>query len=251
MVAIEITYRPAFWPWKRTFKKLFPTAYSELSTAQFIAIANMNSGNTGDISFLSIMTGLRKNLIRKLGDFQRYKLFEIFNAFDIDKPHNGFVIQSVKAGKTVLFLPGAKLKGMSFGQFIFAQSLFETWQSSHTSTDLCRFVASICLKKGEIFSENTIGEKEKLLAATNAGTLQAIAFNWQLIGAWLGEAYPIVFSKDEPGEKVKQVNNGWLKIYDSIVGTDIVNADRYAALPVNNVFRYMTQRIKENMKRKK
>lgn len=251
MVTVELTCRPAFWPWKRTFRKKFPTAYSELNEAQFVAIATINDETADDISFLSIMTGIPKGIIRKLGEFQQYKLFEIFSNFGINKPQNSFLIKKIKAGDIEWFLPAEKLKGMSFGQFIFADSLHETWQSTQQPDDLCRFVACIALKAGEVFNENNIDKKAKLLSGVNSNTLQAIAFNWRLVGEWLSEAYPLVFTKSEPGEKVKKINNAWLKIFDSLVDSDIVNADRYANLSVNNVFRYMTQRIKQNMKRKK
>lgn len=252
MISIELQYQPiGLLPWKRTIKGRFPVQYSELNQKQFLAITSMGEGKTDDVTFLSLMTGFSKKLIRKLGKWQQYKLFQIFEGFGIDQPHNAFIIHTIRTGGKTFLSPAPKLKGMTFGQFIFAGSLHENWAKSRTNEDLCRFVASIYLLQNEVFDENSIEPRAALLAKVNETTLDAIATNWRLIGEWLAKAYPLVFVKAEPGEKVKQVNNGWIKIFDSLVGEDIVNSDRYSKLPVNNVFRYMSERIKQNMKRKK
>lgn len=252
MTTIELQYQPiGLLPWKRKIQGCFPEQYSELNQQQFVAIATMNTAGTDDVSFLAIMTGFSRNLIRKLGKFQQYKLFQLFESFAIDKPHNAFILQKFTAGGKTFVSPGVKLKGMTFGQFIFVESLHETWQKSREKTDLHRFVATLYLGTNETFDEKKTETNTALISKADENTLNAIAANWRLIGEWLSSAYPLVFVKSEPGEKIKQVNNGWLKIYDSIVGDDIVNADRYSDLPVNNVFRYMSERIKQNMKRKK
>lgn len=252
MISVELQYQPlSLLPWKRTVKGRFPVQYSELNKKQFMAITSMGEGKTDDVTFLSLMTGFSKKLIRKLGRFQQYKLFQIFEGFGIDQPHNAFIIHSIRTGGKTFVSPEPKLKGMSFGQYVFAESLHENWSKSRTKADLCRFVASIYLLKDEAFDENAIENKASLLYKVNETTLDAIATNWRLIGEWLSKAYPLVFVKSEPGEKVKQVNNAWIKIFDSLVGEDIVNSDRYSKLPVNSVFRFMSERIKQNMKRKK
>jgi len=54
-------------------------------------------------------------------------------------------------------------------------------------------------------------------------------------------------SEKEDVKKVKQ--SGWLKLFESLVGEDLINRDRYAELPVNTVFRHLTTKYKENAKR--
>ena len=53
--------------------------------------------------------------------------------------------------------------------------------------------------------------------------------------------------KDEK-KKENTKNTGWIKVFDSIVGDDIINSERYATMPVHNVFRYITRKIKEDIK---
>ena len=60
---------------------------------------------------------------------------------------------------------------------------------------------------------------------------------------------------DENYEKPKKThknpgNSGWIKIFENVVGDDLVNHDRYAILPLHNVLRWMTTKIIENIKRK-
>jgi hypothetical protein len=73
---------------------------------------------------------------------------------------------------------------------------------------------------------------------------------------WLSDVYPLIFIKsdnDEIGKKLKkrQPVNSWIKIFENLVGDDIVNHDNYANMPIHNIFRFMTAKIKENMKRKR
>jgi hypothetical protein len=48
----------------------------------------------------------------------------------------------------------------------------------------------------------------------------------------------------------KKSNSSWLKILENIVGDDLINHERYALLPLHNVFRWMTAKIIANSKRK-
>lgn len=258
MVSLEIQYRPFWLLWfKRTIRRSFPVQYSELSKKQFIAVNLLATGETGDISFLSAMTGFSRKMVQRLGKFQRYKLFGVFEGFGIEKPYNAFIIKSVKAGGKTFLPPKPKLAGMTFGQYVFAETLHNTWQTSREKTDLARFVACIYLPMGKTFSENMVTENAALFAKTDVKTLNAISTNWKLISKWLSEAYPLLFISDEPGTRSRSVgtepgtSNTWIKIFDSVVGDDLVNSDRYSALPVNTVFRFLTARIKQNMKRKK
>ena len=268
MVSLEIQYRPFWLLWfKRTIRRSFPVQYTELSKKQFIAVNLLATGETGDISFLSAMTGFSRKMVQRLGKFQRYKLFEVFEGFGIEKPYNAFIIKSLPAGGKNFFPPNPKLAGMTFGQYIFAETLHNTWQASREKTDLARFVACIYLPPGKTFSENMVTENAALFAKTDIKTLNAVSTNWKLISKWLSEAYPLLFISDETssaevsppvsggGPRVlggggKGGNNTWIKIFDSVVGDDLVNSDRYSALPVNTVFRFLTARIKQNMKRK-
>jgi hypothetical protein len=50
-------------------------------------------------------------------------------------------------------------------------------------------------------------------------------------------------------EQSRSQGSNWVKVYESLVGDDIVNQDKYSALPVHTVFRYLTTKLKENGRR--
>jgi len=253
MDTISIKYRPVSWlPFNRSITGIFPHEYAELGTHQFLALTNLMSGNTTENEFISKMTGIPAKLIKNVAPFLVYKLMNLLTGFNSEKPHNGFIIKTIKARRTLFYAPNTKLKGMTFGQFIFAESLYETWTKSKTKTDLCRFVASLYLPTQQPFNENNIDKYHSCFLKVKPEICEAVAINWKIVTQWLGDAYPLVFMKGEdnvPGQKA--TSSGWIKIFDSIVGDNITEANRYAELPVNNVLRYMTAKIKQDMKRKK
>ena len=109
----------------------------------------------------------------------------------------------------------------------------------------------------------------QIAIGANPATLEAIAINYGLVREWLSDAYPLIFIKNEeknqnPESSIKYpesspdsyrgqnpAHNSWIKIFESLIGDDIVNHDKYAALPIHNVLRFMSEKIKQNMKRRK
>ena len=253
MNTINLKYRPVSWlPFTREITGCFPQEYSNLSAAQFIAVIKLMNGALGENDFISQMTGIPARIVKKLAPFFRFKIMELFSGFNAVKPHNDFIIKSITAAGKTFFPPKAKLKEMTFGQFIFVETLYDAWAENKTPDDMWRFIASLYILSGTVFSEKMIDENYYYFSKTKPEITEAIAVNWKLITDWLADAYPLVFMKGADTETpVKKQSNGWIKIFDSIVGDNITDSDRYAALPVNNVLRYMIAKIKENMKRKK
>jgi len=118
---------------------------------------------------------------------------------------------------------------------------------------LDNFVASLYLLPGETFDSETISQKVWIIVNADIEIRKAIAFNYSLILCWLQKCYPLIFQspgEDSEKEDVKKVKqSGWLKLFESLVGEDLINRDRYAELPVNTVFRHLTTKYKENAKR--
>ncbi len=252
MNTIKIYYRP--FPFIRYQKQLTvkcPDSFSELTPKQLIAIANLLRGLITEPQFLCILTGIPKRVMRLLTPFDKFKLSELTQPFFESTPYHQFILKYIANG--YLLCPKTKLKYVTFSQFIFADSYFSSYTQSNNPDDLYKFIASLYLPKGTAFEEKLIEENFHFAKKTDATTLQAIAINYQLIREWLTLAYPLIFSRqeDKPSKVDQAGSTNWVKVFDALVGDDIVNHDKYADMPLHNVFRYMTSRIKENIKRKK
>lgn len=248
MKRIAITY-PFLW-WQRKVAGHFAEKWEELTPVQLVAVCRMLADKTSEEEFLSTLSGIRKRIVKRLSPFQRFKLAELIGFIGDPKPYHQFIVPYVKEGWLKLHAPEPKLKGVTFGQFIFADTYFAMWQEKQDPVLLNKFVASWYLPKNRPFSESHVDGIHKYFYRVDDATKEAIAMNYQLIREWLAKAYPLVFvQKTEKESKKKQPKgNGWIDVFDSIVGDDIVNQDRYADLPVHNVFRLLTKRIKANAK---
>jgi len=146
------------------------------------------------------------------------------------------------------------LKGVTFGQFIFADTYFANYQQSGDETDLNKFIASLYLGKNEKFDERLIQERFESVGKLKINIRQAIVLNYQLIHEWLTLAYPLIFQKreeiiiDESSDRASPVSEAapWIKVFQNFVGDDIIHDEVWAAKPVNTIFAYMTRKYKEN-----
>jgi hypothetical protein len=264
MRKVTIEYQPFRWfKYTRFVKGNFPSDWSETSPKQLIAIASLLKQSISDVHFLSIMTGLSKRTINKLDAWQRFQLIELFDSFRSNQPYNEFIIPKLDCKGTVLCAPKPKLKGVTFGQFIFLDTYFGNYQQSRDKTDLNKFIASAYLPFGQQFTEPLIDAHHQWVAKTELLSREAIVINYYLIRDWLCEVYPLVFQRKteqqikEDETKIRnniplknRDQNSWIKVFESLVGDDIINGDNYANLPLHNVLQYLTSQIKKNLKQK-
>lgn len=245
----------------RTIKGSFPQTIEELTAKQLIAVACLVKGVITNIDFLKVMTGIKKRTLKKLDDYQLFNLMELFVLFNNPVPFHKFIINEITNGDITLYAPKQKLKAVTFAQFIFADTYFSDYKKKTQEPDLHKFVASFYLPANKKFSEEIMEASLPMVKKVNPQILEAIVLNYYLLREWLSEVYPLVFVKAEeetenetatnnPKPKTSSSANGWIKIFDSFVSDDIVNSDKYADLPFNNVLRHLSKRIKENMKRK-
>jgi len=269
MRKVTIEYQPfRRLKYTRFFTGNFPSEWSETNPKQLIAIACLMKNSISNVQFLSIMTGLSKRMIGRLDDYQRFLLIELFDSFHSDKPYNEFIIEKLDSKGSgsiyglVLVHPKPKLAGVTFGQFIFMDTYFSNYQESSCVNDLNKFIAATYIPSGRRFIEHFIEANHGCIGKTDLLTREAIVINYHLIRDWLCEVYPLVFQKqsdnkqsrdDENVGKEKPIPkrdpNSWIKVFDGLVGDDIINEDNYANLPVHNVLRHLTNRIKSNPKK--
>lgn len=255
MIELKTEYRHPFFPWKQTRKTgYFPENMEEITPAQFAAVVEYSALKISERKLLQTMTALPARAIKKLGDFQRFKLLQLLAFVAQTKGFNRFVIPMLKTSSGKLYSPKPKLKGLTFEQFIFADAYFSDYSEKQDPETLAKFVAALYLPKDKPFDESLIEANAPAIQKLETPILEGIFLNYGFLRDWLSEAYPLVFTASEQtATKNKQPatgNNGWIKIFETIVGDDIINAEKYGKTPIHNILRFLTERIKQNMKRK-
>lgn len=277
MKQIDLEYYPYRWlRLKRKVTGHFPQNWGDVQARHLVAIACLYKGTISEMRLLEVMSGIPRRVLKRLSAFQRYKLGELIEFIIDPRARHELIIRKIRAKQTdsrnrqVLHAPKPKLKGVSFAQFIFTDTWFGIYQQSQKREDLIRFVASLYWPDGCTFEENSLEENAKRLSGVRAETLEAVAINWQLIHEWLSLSYPLIFHKAEKEDpepesveirskhensKPNTENSGpdqnrWIKVFNNLVGDDVLNRDKWAETPVNVIFEYMTKKYKENAKRK-
>lgn len=215
MITIAIEYPFLFL--KRKAKGKAPSSWSELTERQFIAISRTIHGTEPDFHFLSELTGIDRNLLKKLSPFDLYKLSERIDFVgQAGHSHPDFIIMKIPG--TDFCSPKPKLAGMTFGQFIFIESYYNDWmagrraESKPDETALNNFVASLYLQTNEKFTNETIPSRAGKIAITDLDIRKAIAFNYSLVMIWLQKAYPLIFQTPHENQNP-----------DSDLSTDAIN----------------------------
>ncbi|MBA4411126.1 MAG: hypothetical protein C0397_17125 [Odoribacter sp.] len=257
MISIKVSYRPFPFLWKRNCKAEVPQNWSEINAMQLKSIVKLYDDKVSEISFLATLTGLKRHILKNMTNYERFKLMEILEFIGSLKPYHQFIIRKIYTSITgpTLFSPEGKLKGVSFGQFIFSDTYFANYQESQNPDDLNKFIVSLYLRKNEKFDEKLINERYQKLSSLDENTRQAILLNYQLMHEWLTEAYPLIFQKvqqqvESNEDKKPRNSNNWVKVFQNFVGDDIVHDHLWAEKPVNTILSYMTRKYKENARRK-
>ena len=233
--------------WKRTI----PERWDEVTPEQLITLSKLYLNEIDDGQMISLFYRIPRYIAWRMPPFYTFLLTTELDFITDFKPCNRFMIKRFAGMES----PKPRLEGMNFGQFIFADTYFEEYADSVNPESLHKFIASLYTPPKKAFSDKQIPNLAKKVALQDESEIQAIVINYRLIREWLMEAYPVIFSKgkEKEGTKepVKRNKQGWLDVLDSLVDDDIVNFDKYAQMPLHNVLRYMSKKIKENAKRPK
>jgi len=239
MTTIEIQYRPFRWlHYTRKIKTTHPDSWEELTPAQFISAACVFKETISDDKLIASMLGLRKRLIRKLSPYQKFSLIELLKFLEAYKPYYEFIIPQIAGFKA----PYPRLKDETFGCFIFAETYFERYSSTHEPEYLSKFIA--CFYRPSAFKESDINDRACIIAKQPLLTQEAIFINYFLIREWYTQEYPLVFKP--AADQSKKEKSTWLDVYDAVVGDDIVKQEEYANLPISTVLRYLNKRIQKH-----
>jgi len=249
MIDIAIEYPGLFS--RRTAKGKAPSSWAELTQEQFFAISRTVNGIEPDFRFVSMLTGIDQGLLKKLTAFDLFKLTEAIDFIGrAGNSYSEFLISKIPG--TDFIAPKPKLAGVTFGQFIYTESYYNDWLSTNKDITLNNFIASLFLIQGEKFNNESIADNALKIKSVKPDIRQAIAFNYGLITVWLQKCYPLIF-QDATFKSTQQLpttersrSSGWLKTFESLVGDDLINQDRYAELTLHAVLRYLTNKYKES-----
>lgn len=266
MESISIRYRPVSWfPAYRTVQGNFPQNWGEIHAEHLLAIVSLGRTQISEHQFLSSLSGIKTRILKRMDNYQIFKITELLEFISDRNPHHEFIIRKLPTSdRSKLCAPSPKLKGVTFGQFIFADTYFANYQESQKEDDLNKCIASLYLVKNEKFEERLIQQRFEPIGKLDPIIRQAIVLNYQLIHEWLALAYPLIFQKREqqaneidghpelvsgPVRNSQSSSNFWIKIFQNFVGDDILHDDQWAAKPVNTIFAYMTRKYKENARK--
>ncbi len=265
---IRIEYR-RFW---RDIQRSIdmPENWQEISPAQFTAVVNLWLGEISISEFLVNFLGIKRREASRLSDYQQWVIMhELDWIQDLRQPHNAFFIETLPGTK--LAAPGDRLRGCSLQQFMTADTYFSLYLSSKDISHLDMMIAALYKEELEVYSteeqvEPAMRDKVKLLSLDEhlpvisqqpESVKTAIFLNFTLIKSWLAHAFPFVFPEAEEEEEdikrkkrlKKSVTVDWLSVFDSFVGDDIAQMEKYKAMDATDAFRIMNRRIREAKKR--
>ncbi|MFZ4545879.1 MAG: hypothetical protein ACOYN4_00510 [Bacteroidales bacterium] len=231
-----------------------PEIWSELTPKQLIAVAKNHSVNANETLLLAALLGIKEKQAKQMDNYQRFSIARELTFLQDFKPFYSFIIRTIKG----LSAPRPRLEGMSFGQFMYVDTYHEVAVMADDPTQLNKFVACLYLPDGKPFDEKLIQDRADHVALFLLPEQKtAISLNYRLVKEWICKQYPLLFQvphqdgqdNEQTHSTEKKRGSDWVKVYESLVGDDIVNQDKYAELPLHHVFRFLTQKLKENARR--
>lgn len=239
------------WLHKRRFKRQLPERWEEVSAKQLIAIAHLSIGDIDDNAFFSQLCDVPVKFVKRLGDFQKWMIGQQLLFTSGYEPWYKFILKLPG-----LAPPRPRMEGMTFGQLMFVDTFYGDWIEDPSDDNLNKFVGSVYIPAGEKFDSEKVGQYSENAAQLQQAERIAVTLNYRLLKEWLTNLYPTIFVRpeedpDEDKHKKTSVKNtgGWLVIFESIVGDDIIHQEEYFELSAHTVLRFMAKKIKENAKR--
>ncbi|MBN1187965.1 MAG: hypothetical protein JXB49_37165 [Bacteroidales bacterium] len=253
---ITLIYRNRF-KLKRRFSIEIPENWNTLSESQLLAVSSLLIGQTTDIDFICNFFGLKKNIASQLTTFEIYNLVKAVKHLFQRTPTDHFIITSE-------IMPFRNLKGMKFGQFIYAETFFDMFSKGDKSA-LAKLCACLCYTA--IFNEENIENLTTAAAKIDIVKQNAIYLNYAAIREHLTDLYPYLFSKKsvQPnGRSAPEKGNGkgneklkigkssstWITIYKQIIEDNPLQQEDYKNAPVGNILFWLNAKLERNLKRR-
>jgi hypothetical protein len=248
MRTAEIRYRQLLFV-RRHLRMKVPTEVAEMSPRQFVAAVSLSKGWIDSVQYFTDFFGIPRRLLMRIDDYYLFRLAGMLDTLTVstDVPCPLFLIPSLDGG---LVAPAAKLKGMSFEQFMAADTFFSWFAFAEKEVYLNKMIASLYLRDGEDFFSLDMDRRTTEVARLPLNIRYAVAVNWSLVKSWLGEAYPYLFPKSEmKGTDKKRRPGSWLALFDTVVGDNMPDVERYKRMQCMDALRMLNRRIKDNKNR--
>ncbi len=237
-----------------------PSNWKDLTPDQFIVVAKVYINDISETEFLKQFFGLSKRLINRLDYYNKYKILELVEFVrDARVPLSDFLLPVIPG--TDLFAPGPRLSGVCLQQFMTVDTFFSKYVATEEEMYLDHMVAALYLRKNEryvLLDKDSdmvlldIARNSQEIQRVSPSVKMAVFLNYILIKKWLGSAYRHLFPEpEEVSTSAGSKNVGtvkWLDIFDSFVGENIPDMDKYQSMPVMDAFRIMNRKIKEAKK---
>ena len=197
------------------------TTIADLTTNQYLAFLNYIHGNISDRKLIAVIYDLNPMLaaIITRRKFWRYQLITLMETFtDIQVPVNKIMIRQIP--NINIICQHDKLKGISFMQFMFIDTMFSQYIQSRSEDHLLPFIASLYMMQDEEFETLNMEDRIKVLSKTKIDPIlyEGILLNYMMLKKWLSNAYPFMFSSSEAtGTSEPKKQQRWLDIFDSFV----------------------------------
>jgi hypothetical protein len=244
MINIVITYTRFWGRWKKIYRISHPSAWNEVTTDQMLAIGRLMSGHMKEMHYLRAFLKAPRYVLKKLDPFHRYRLGNLPQFISETEALDYFIIPAF--GKYLA--PEPKLADITFAEFMHIDTFFIDYSENSSADTLQKFIACLYVKhvngKRPQFTGRYNYEWAQKLKPWEC---QSLIINYSLLRCWLEKAFPEVFKKADTIKK-KSNDNGWLDVFDGIVGDDIVHEDDYANKPAISTLRFLNRKIKESRK---
>lgn len=232
---------------KQTYK--IPDKISDLSSKQYMALVKFLHGGIKEYKVISHIYNIPSILawIIARSPFWIYNLIisiEILG--DLRKSCDHFLINRLPGTK--LYCENHRFKGITFMQFMFADTMYTEYLKNQNNTHLYSFIAALYLKQGEVFNDVEIDKRLNYISNKKIDniTLEAILLNYMMMKKWLSETYSYMFSSiEKDGSDSPKQQQRWLDIFDSFVGEQIPDTNYFKDMPCMDAFRIINRRLKD------
>lgn len=239
-----------------------PTCYDEMNERQYMAAVQhlMRMDESG--AFWHRFAGMKPGFFDNLPEWVMMEMDGMVEyIFRLDEPLDHFLIPSLPfRGKLMqehLLAPKKQLEGMSFQQFMTADTFFSYYCVTQRETFIDRLVASLYLRKHETFitesKHDILVPLEKREAYVHHHLSAVVRFavfaNWILIHNWLAKNFRYLFPRGGSDNGKPQASD-WLGLFDSFVGDNIPFIKEYQRLPCMDALRIIDGKIKQQQERK-
>lgn len=244
MINVTIVVR-SWWGRKRTHVLSHPSRWADVTSAQYLAYCRLLGGDIKEERVMSAFLGIGRSVVRRLDPFYRYTIGKCLEFANTDEPIARFIVPELLGRKA----PEQGLRDVSFAEFIYIDTYYMDYISA-TAATLNKLVATVYRKASGNrlhFSEDVDDSwVDKLSMAERFSVVK----NYGMVRMWLEQSFPHVFAKHEANERGKKSSrkrgeNGWIDVFDRIVGDDYANSDKYAERPAVEILRRLNSRIKD------